>query len=86
MIARSRITAQGQTSVPAEVRKKFGMHPGSVIEWDEVNNQLVVRRVGRYKSKDVHAAAFPEGPPKPKTLAQLKEGIAKYIREKHARR
>jgi AbrB family looped-hinge helix DNA binding protein len=86
MVARSTVTAQGQTSVPAEVRKKFGIRPGSVLEWIESEDQLVVRRVGKYTLKDVHAAAFPKGPPKAKTLAQLKAGIEKYIREKHARR
>lgn len=86
MVARSTVTAQGQTSVPAEVRKKFGIRPGSVLEWVESDDQLVVRRVGKYTSKDVHTAAFPKGPPKPKTLAELKTGIEKYIREKHARR
>lgn len=85
-IARSKLTAQGQISVPAEVRKKLGVRPGSVIEWDEVDDQVVVRRVGRYTTADLRAAAFPDGPPKPKTLKELKEGIADYIRQKHARR
>lgn len=85
MIARAKITAQGQISVPAEVRKKLGVGPGSVLEFDEVDDQIVLRRVGRFTSDDVHAAAFPDGPPKPKTLSALKEGIAKYIRQKHAR-
>lgn len=84
-IARSKLTAQSQISVPAEVRKRLGVGPGSVLEWDEEDDQIVVRRVGRYTTADVHAAAFPEGPSKPKTLAELKEGIAKYIRQKHAR-
>lgn len=29
-IARSKVTAQGQISVPAEVRRKLGVGPGSV--------------------------------------------------------
>jgi AbrB family looped-hinge helix DNA binding protein len=86
MVQRSTVTAQGQTSVPAKVRKRFGIRAGSVLEWVEADNQLVVRRVGKYTSKDVHAAAFPKGAPKPKTLAELKAGIKTYIRDKHARR
>jgi AbrB family looped-hinge helix DNA binding protein len=34
-IAQSKVTAQGQISVPAGVRKKLGVGPGSVLEWDE---------------------------------------------------
>jgi antitoxin PrlF len=85
MIGRAKITAQGQISVPAEVRKRLGAGPGATLGFDEVGDQIVVRRIGRYTSADVHAAVFPDGPPKPKTLAELKEGIAKYIRQKHAR-
>ena len=59
-IAQSRLTAQGQISVPAEIRKKLGVGPGSVLEWDEQNDQVVVRRAGRYTSEDIHGALFPE--------------------------
>ena len=86
MLARAKITAQGQISVPTEVRKKLGAGPGSVLQFDEVGDQIVLRRVGRYSFDDVRAVLFPEGPPKRKTLAELKEGISQYMREKHARR
>ena len=33
--------------MPAEVRKKLGVGPGSVLEWDEQNDEVVVRRAGR---------------------------------------
>ena len=83
-IAQSRLTAQGQISVPVEVRKKLGVGPGSVLEWDEQNNQVVVRRAGRYTSNDVHGALFPEQSPK-KSPADVKDAIRKYIRKRHAR-
>ncbi|MSO81800.1 MAG: AbrB/MazE/SpoVT family DNA-binding domain-containing protein [Acidobacteria bacterium] len=74
-------------SVPAEVRRKLGIGPGSVLEWDEEDDKkIVVRRSGRYTFEDIHTALFPEGPPKPRTLEELKEGIAQYIRVRHARR
>ena len=83
-IANSRLTAQGQISVPAEVRKKLGVGPGSVLEWDEQNGQVVVRRAGRYTSSDVHDALFPEQSSK-KSPADVKDAIRKYIRKRHAR-
>ena len=85
-LAQSRLTAQGQVSVPAEVRKKLGVGPGSVLEWDEKNDEVVVRRAGKHTSADVHQALFPEGRPRGKSPTSVKEGIRKYIRRKHARR
>jgi len=85
-LAESKVTAQGQISVPAAVRRKLGVGPGSVLEWEQEGEKIVVRRAGRYTSEDIHRALFPKGPPKPRTLAELKEGIRQYIRKKHARR
>jgi AbrB family looped-hinge helix DNA binding protein len=58
-IAQSKLTAQGQISVPAEVRKRLGVGPGSVLEWEEQDDKIVVRRAGRYTSEDVHKALYP---------------------------
>ena len=85
-IAKSKVTAQGQISVPAEIRRRLGVGPGSVLEWDEEGDAIVVRRAGRYTSADVHAAVFPDGPPRRRSLSELKEGIAGYMRQRHARR
>ena len=63
-LARSKVTAQGRISVPPEVRKKLGVGPGSVLEWDEQGDQVVVRRAGQYTSQDVHNALFPKKAPK----------------------
>jgi AbrB family looped-hinge helix DNA binding protein len=85
-LANSKVTAQGQISVPAEVRRKLGIGPGSVLEWDEVGGNIVVRRAGRFTSEDMHRAVFPDGPPEPRTIDDMKEGVRRYIRERHARR
>lgn len=85
VIARSRLTAQGQISVPAEVRKRLGVGPGSALEWDEQGDQVVVRRAGRYTWEDVRRALFPSGAPK-KPPADVKGAIRAYIRKRHARR
>jgi antitoxin PrlF len=83
-IAKSKLTAQGQISVPAEVRKKLGVGPGSVLEWDEQGDQIVVRRAGRYTSEDVHQALFPQKRPS-MPPADVKDGIRAYVRNRHAR-
>jgi len=83
-IALSKVTAQGQISVPVEVRRKLGVGPGSVLEWDEQDDQVVVRRAGRYTSQDVHNALFPKTAPKQKP-AELKDANRPYIPKRHAR-
>ena len=85
-LAKSKVTAQGQTSVPLEVRRKLGIGPGSVLEWDEEGETVIVRRAGRYTSEDVHRALFPQGATTQRTPDELKEGIRQHIRKRHARR
>jgi AbrB family looped-hinge helix DNA binding protein len=85
-IAQSKLTAQGQISVPADIRKRLGIGPGSVIEWDEDDGKIVVRRKGKYTSEDIRKVLFPDGPPKRASIKDMKEGIRQYIIEKHARR
>lgn len=84
-IAHSRLTAQGQISVPAAVRRKLGIGPGSTLEWAEEGERIVVRRVGRFTSADVHEAVFP-AEPRPRTLGELKAGLRSHARRRHARR
>lgn len=85
-LAHSKVTAQGQISVPAEIRKKLGIGPGSILEWEEDGEKIVVRRSGRFTSEDIHRALFPNKAPAGKTLEEMKEGIRKRARERYARR
>ena len=85
-IAHSKLTAQGQVSVPAAVRRRLGVGPGAVLEWNDDGGAIVVRRAGRYSSEDVHRVLFSKRVPKRKTLEQLKEGIRRHARTRHARR
>ena len=85
-IAHSKLTSQGQVSVPVEVRRRLGVGPGAVLEWDEADGAIVVRRAGRYSFDDVRRVLFPNGPPKRRSLAELKEGVRRHVRKRHARR
>ena len=84
-IAKSKLTAQGQISVPAEIRRRLGVGPGSVPERGEEGESVVVRRAGQYTFDDIHKRLFPDGKPPRKSLRELKKGIEDYVREKHAR-
>jgi antitoxin PrlF len=85
-LAHSKLTAQGQISVPAEVRKKLGIGPGSILEWEEDGEKMVVRRSGRFTSEDIHRALFPKKAPAPHTIEEMKEGIRRRVKERSARR
>lgn len=84
-IAKSRITAQGQVSVPAEIRRRLGAGPGSVLEWDEADGAIVVRKKGRYSWHEIHAALFPDGAPTAHSVGDMNDGIARHLRRKHGR-
>jgi len=84
-LARSKVTAQGQISIPVDVRRKLGVRPGSILEWDEEGDKIVVRRTGKFTFEDIHQAIFKGRTPKKHTLEDMKEGIAQHIRDKHAR-
>lgn len=85
-IAHSKLSSQGQVSVPAEVRRRLGLGPGSVLEWDEEGDRVVVRRSARYSSEDIHRKLFPAGDPKRRSLADMKTGLGQRARKRHARR
>lgn len=84
-VAQSKVTAQGQISVPVDVRRKLGIGPGSVLEWEEEGNKMIVRRAGRFSSEDIHRALFGARTPRKRSAAELKEGIRHYARKHHAR-
>jgi antitoxin PrlF len=84
-IAHSKLTAQGQISVPVDVRRKLGIGPGSILEWEEEGGKIVVRRAGRFTSEDIHQALFKARKPKTRTVDELKDGIRRYARKRYAR-
>jgi AbrB family looped-hinge helix DNA binding protein len=84
-LAHSKVTSQGQISVPSDVRKKLGIGPGSVLEWEEEDGRIIIQRAGRFNSEDIHRALFSSKKPKSKTLRELKEGIRRYARKRYAR-
>jgi len=85
-LAQSKVTAQGQISIPAEVRRKLGISPGSVLEWDEEGGAVIVRKAVRYTSQDIHRAIFPHGVPVPRKVEEFDKGVRRNMKKKHARR
>ena len=80
----SRITSQGQVSVPARIRRKLGLTPGSIVEWCERGDEVVVRRASKYSSLDIHEAVFSAAPAR-RSVEDMDEGIRSHLRRTHAR-
>jgi antitoxin PrlF len=81
-LAHSKLTAQGQVSVPAKVRQRLGVGPGSVLEWDEEGERIIVRKAGRYSSEDIHRVLFSKTP-KRRTIEEMEQGVRRHLAKKH---
>ena len=84
----TKLTSQGQVSVPAPVRRFLGLTPGSTLEWAQTGDGMTVRRAARSGTLEVHEALFPEGgaPASVKTLGELKQGIRQHMQRRRAGR
>ena len=81
----SRITSQGRISIPARIRRKLGLAPGSTIEWYERGDEVIVRRATKHASRDIHDALF-AAPPDAHEVGDMDEGIRAFLWRRHARR
>lgn len=84
-LPQSKVTAQGQISVPAAIRRKLGIGTGTVLEWETEGDHVLVRKAGTFTSEEIHHAVFPAGT-RPRRLDELKDGVRKHLSQKHARR
>lgn len=84
----TKLTSQGQVSVPAAIRHILALTPGSAIVWTQDEGRITVQRAVRHTTEDAHKALFGDEntTQAPKSLQDLKQGIAHYIKQKHARR
>lgn len=85
----TKLTSQGQVSVPAVVRRFLHLMPGSVLVWSQDGDRIVVERATRHSTTEVHQALFAGGAPvavPAKTLDELKQGIRQRMQRQHAGR
>jgi AbrB family looped-hinge helix DNA binding protein len=85
--AQTKLTSQGQVSVPAAVRNFLHLTPGSVLIWSQEGDRVVVERATQHSTLVVHRALFSEpaaAPAPAKTLAELKQGIRQRMQRRHA--
>ena len=82
-LARSKVTTQDQTSVPVEVRKRFGIKSGCELGWYEEGGRLFVDLARTHTLADARAAL--KGKRTPQTNADIKDGLKAHIAEKFKR-
>ena len=82
-LARSKVTTQDQTSVPMEVRKRFGIKAGCELGWYEENGRLFVDLARVHTLADVRAALKGKRPKAP--VLDVKEAIKRHVAEKFER-
>jgi AbrB family looped-hinge helix DNA binding protein len=83
-LAKSKLTAQGQISVPRKVQQKLGIGPGSVLEWDEQDGLIIVRKAGRYTSEEIYRVLF-STPPRARTIVEMKNSLRRTKRRRASR-
>jgi len=85
----TKLTSQGQVSVPAAVRRFLSLAPGSTLLWTQQEGRIMVERAVRHSTTEVHQALFADSvsvKPPAKTLADLKQGIRQHMQRRHAGR
>lgn len=83
-LGHTRITTQGQTSVPAQVRRRFGLGPGAEVSWEEIDGTLVLKVVSCTLAD--FALRLPAPPPRPVSLEEMEAAIGEAMEHKaHAR-
>ncbi len=82
----SKLTSQGQVSVPASVRQFLSLSPGATMLWVQEGERMWVQRAVTHTTSDAHQALFGNSVPKQTTDTQdTKQAIRSFIQKKHAR-
>lgn len=45
MSTTSRVTDKGQTTIPKELREKYGIEPGDTVVWEETDAGIAIQKV-----------------------------------------
>lgn len=73
------VTEKGQTTIPQEVRERYGIEPGDEVEWVDTDEGVVVRKSVREGGRGM---LVPDDTP-----AETREAIARELTERlHDRR
>ena len=81
----SKLTTQGQVSVPASVRQFLSLSPGATMLWVQEGERVWVERAVTHTTTDVHQALFDNSAPKQTAdTPDTKQAIRSFMQKRHA--
>jgi bifunctional DNA-binding transcriptional regulator/antitoxin component of YhaV-PrlF toxin-antitoxin module len=81
----SKLTTQGQVSVPASVRQFLSLSPGATMLWVQEGERVWVERAVTHTTTDVHQALFGISAPKQTAdTPDTKQAIRSFMQKRHA--
>jgi AbrB family looped-hinge helix DNA binding protein len=79
----STVTSQNQISIPADVRRRFGIVPGTELVWEEKGGILVVH-AKRYSLEDLRALCA-KRPVRALSLGAIRRARDRAVVARHGR-
>lgn len=79
---KAKITSKGQVTIPKKIREKMNLHPGDQILFEETEQGDIKISSPKKSIKDLRGILHQPGQ-KAKTVQEMNEGIADYLKEKH---
>ena len=76
----STISAKGQITLPAKLRKKFGLRPNDRVVVESTGEGILIRSAGDFFELD---GFLGKGLPREEEQARMMKGIAAHFRGKH---
>ena len=81
----SKLTSQGQVSVPAAVRQFLSLSPGATMLWVQEGERIWVKRAVTHTTADVRQALFGNSAPKQTAdTPDTKQAIRSFMQKRHA--
>ena len=56
----TRVTRKGQTTIPQELREKYGLEPGDTVIWQETDDGIVLKKSRNTEARGILAGEMTE--------------------------
>ena len=77
------LTTKGQITLPKEIRDRLGLDAGSILDFQVLPDNTITARPVKPDARSIRGL-LKSPHAGPLTVAQMDEGIAQHLREKHA--
>jgi AbrB family looped-hinge helix DNA binding protein len=78
------LTTKGQITLPKEIRDLLGLDAGSILDFQVLPDNTITARAVRPDARQIRGL-LKSPHAEPLTVEQMDEGIARHLRERHAR-